>query len=131
MTLKILKLDRWMQVDTQDMDHYPECELVFNRDGQYYDTRTKKCWFEFNGTAREISRESFLFTLKLLNHRPLRNAELAAIEVLVQHKLANKMLRDLLQTDSFVRELKQTSQKAVLYRNRFLKRLRNEEIKIN
>lgn len=129
MTIKVLKLDWWMERELFDLDQYTQCKPIFNRNGQYYDTKTKKCWFELDGDAWNLTNDNtFMFSLQLLNHRPLRDIERDAIETLIKHKLAPKQLRELLELDTTDREIRKTSQQARIFRNRFIKRVKNEKL---
>lgn len=125
MTIKVLKLDMWMERELFDVDDYRSCKPIFNRNGQYYDTKTKRCWFELDGDAWDITNSNtFLYSLKLLNHRMLSAPERKAIEVLITHKLATKRLRDLLQTDNDIREMITSCQRIKIIRNRFIKKVK-------
>ena len=59
MTIKVLQLDWWQETDAWDfertIEHYEEIEPRFNRDGQYYDTETKRYWFESEGRAWQVN----------------------------------------------------------------------------
>lgn len=127
MTIKVMKLDAWMERELFDPNDSKSCEPVFNRNGQYYDTKTKKCWFEVDGDAWDITKDNiFLYELSLLNHRPLRDEERKAIKTLVMHKLAPKQLRELLETDNHIREFRVSMQRLKILKNRFIKKIKKD-----
>jgi hypothetical protein len=111
MTLKVLPLAYWMElhVNFPDIaqDELPEIAPILNRDGYFYETVSKRCWFEFNGRAFDLEKNTqFLFELELLNHKPLSTEEINAFKVLTKHKLISKDQCRLLWIDSFVKGIR-------------------------
>lgn len=110
MTVKVIKLEKWMQYETTRTDTgIRPCNPIFDRDGYYYNTFTKKCWFEVDGEAFDCeSSESFLHRLAYMSHRPLRKTERDALIVLANSKLISKEQQKLLEMDTHrldIREL--------------------------
>lgn len=122
MTIKVLKLEAWMKYEAiRKTENLIACNRVFNRDGYYYNTRTKKCWFEADGDAFNGTYSSFLYSLEMLNHRPLRKIERDAVEVLIQSKLASKEQQNILRRDDVYLEIKQLSYNTKKFLKRFAK----------
>jgi hypothetical protein len=124
MTLKVLPIEYWMEL--HDSDELPEIAPILNRDGYFYETVSKRCWFEFNGKAFDLEKNTqFLFELELLNHKPLSTEEINALKVLTKHKLISKKQRHLLWIDSLVKEIRLDA----LESKKFVKKLKQEKIK--
>jgi hypothetical protein len=124
MTLKVLPIEYWMEL--HDSDELPEIAPILNRDGYFYETVSKRCWFEFNGKAFDLEKNTqFLFELELLNHKPLSIEEINALKVLTKHKLISKEQRHLLWIDSLVKEIRLDD----LESKKFVKKLKQEKIK--
>jgi hypothetical protein len=124
MALKVLPIEYWMEL--HDSDELPEIVPILNRDGYFYETVSKRCWFEFNGKAFDLEKNTqFLFELELLNHKPLSTEEINALKVLTKHKLISKEQRHLLWIDSLVKEIRLDA----LESKKFVKKLKQEKIK--
>jgi hypothetical protein len=121
MTIKVLKLDEWMKHKSTRNDMVP-CKPTFNRNGHYYDSATKKCWFEVNGESfNSPSPDDFMHRLQRLNHRPLMRKEREAIEVLKHSNLASKEQLELLANDYLSHEIKQLAYNTKKLLRRFAK----------
>ena len=130
MTLKVLPVEYWMElhVDYPEMaqDELPEIAPIINRDGYFYETVSKRCWFEFNGKAFDLEKNTqFLFELELLNHKPLSIEEINALKVLTKHKLISKEQRHLLWIDYLAKEIRLND----LELKKFVKKLKQEKFK--
>lgn len=131
MTLKILPLEWWQQREiTRQEEHLQSIEPKFNRDGQYFNTETKECWFEVDGEAFIASASQFKFNLSVLNHRPMLAKEREAVKILIQGKLASRPLRDLLYLDDYCIDHRKMVFNARKFRNRVLKKMRDKNDKI-
>jgi hypothetical protein len=111
MTLKVLSVEYWMELHVNcheiASDKLPEIAPILNRDGYFYETVSKRCWFEFNGRAFDLEKNTqFLFELELLNHKRLSTEEINAFKVLTKHKLISKEQCRLLWIDSLVKEIR-------------------------
>jgi len=107
MTLKVLPVEYWMELHDIDSDELPEIAPILNRDGYFYETVSKRCWFEFNGRAFDLEKNTqFLFELELLNHKRLSTEENNALKVLTKHKLISKEQCRLLWIDSLIKEIR-------------------------
>lgn len=112
MTLKILPLESWMKFHVNcpeffSNDDLREIKPILNKDGYFYQTVGKRCWFEYKGKAFDLEQNTqFLFELELLNHKPLSTDEINALKVLTKHKLISKEQRHLLYIDSLVKKIK-------------------------
>lgn len=114
MTLKVLPLEYWMEHDS----NFPEITPVLNRDGYFYETVSKRCWFELGGKAFDLERNTqFLFELELLNHKPLSVEEVNAFKVLTKHKLLSKDQCRLLWIDSFVKGIRLDALESKKFKN--------------
>lgn len=101
---KVLELPGWARTMA---DELPETRPLFYRDGHYYDRIYRESWVEFDGQAYWVENDNFLFSLSILNHRPLTGKEREAIENLrfLNRKL-RKPLDDLLRLDTHWRDLR-------------------------
>lgn len=125
MTLKILKLEYWQShPELFCGEDLKSIEPVFNRDGYYYDTKTKKCWFEVDGDAFEYDKSSFIFELKVQNHRYLTSNERNAINTLIKSKLASNKLKDILYMDDLLQEIRENKYGVLKLRHRFLTKIK-------
>ena len=131
MSLKTIQLDFWMSRNLYDVDSMVPCKPVYNRDGQYFDTKTKRCWFEVDGDAFLHDKNSFIFSLRVLNHRPLRQTERDAINVLLNNRLAPNSLRELIDIDNMLIEIKQNAYRAKKFKRRVLAKMKNSRKLIN
>jgi hypothetical protein len=127
-TLKVLKLEFWMSREMYDEDDLTRCEPIFNRDGQYFDTITKKCWFEVDGDAFLLDRNLFTFSLQMLNHKPLRQIERDAINVLINSRLATKTLKELMYFETARLEIQQNTYNAQKFKRRVLAKMKANRI---
>lgn len=119
MKVKVLPLPSWVYngyYEPELFDNYKDGDVIFNRDGWYYDRISKVSWIEFtrNGKiyAKVKSPDQFLFTLKIENHIPLSKKEVDAI-LTIWYLQESKKLRELYETDCYwkqrrtmVREIK-------------------------
>ncbi len=128
MTLKVLKLEFWMSREMYDEDDLTRCAPIFNRDGQYFDTITKKCWFEVDGDAFLLDRNLFTFSLQMLNHKPLRQIERDAINVLINSRLATKTLKELMYFETARLEIQQNTYNAQKFKRRVLAKMKANRI---
>ena len=129
MSLKIMNLEFWMSRSLYDEDDLIRCEPVFNRNGQYFDTVLKKCWFEVDGDAFLIpDADAFKFSLQILNHRPLRRVERYAINVLIANRLASKSLIEMMTIDNLSIELRQNKFNAQKFKRRVLNRMKARRV---
>lgn len=131
MSIKMIELEKWMQykVTREGADIMP-CEPIFNRDGYYYDTHTKKCWFEVDGDAFEFpAHEGFGFRYRLeqLNHRPLRQNERDALIILSHSGLISKEQKKLFAIDCDYLELIQVKYDARKLRKKFINRIKDRK----
>ncbi len=103
--IKILPLEYWQKFmancfEQDESDSYPEIKPVFNREGQYFDRKTKECWFEVDGKAYLNKNNLFGYELQLLNHTPLTQSELEAFRLLKTNRFKfPRKLKDLLYMD--------------------------------
>jgi hypothetical protein len=118
--IKVLPLEWWMK--RTDHIHFPRIVarsfVRIGRDGWYL--QDGESWFEYAGKAyvglRGIFDEptykvlvpDFLYRLKMLEHRPLRDREVRALSLLLKEKVLDRKMRDLLHTDHTWRELRWT-----------------------
>lgn len=125
MTIKVLKLDFWMKYDfTRNDEKLTTCEPIFNRDGYYYNSVTKECWFEVDGDAFEYSSDGFLYQLDKLNFRPLLQTERDAIKILQRSGLATQQQIQMLTKDDFHREMRYDKWKLKVKKKEVLKNLK-------
>jgi hypothetical protein len=71
-----------------------EFSPVFNRDGYYYDRKTKVAWYEVEGRAFIGSSDYFLYELQCLEamERPFLQEEVDAVKILARNKRLPKAL---------------------------------------
>ena len=64
---------------------WTQIDPIFNRDGWYYDRKTKRSWYEFKGRAftKDHTERQFLYELNMLDHEILSEEEVRAIETLL------------------------------------------------
>lgn len=126
MTLKVLKLEYWQsRPELFCGDDLKSIEPVFNRNGYYFDTRTKQCWFEVDGDAFDMgSPGQFIFELKVQNHRPLTSKERNAISVLISNKLASKKLKEILYMDDLIQEIRENKYGVLKLKRKFLTKIK-------
>lgn len=98
--LKVLPSDYWMP-DSPDEDDIQELDIrhkrvspKFNRDGIYM--QGKDCWFEACGYAWGYDRGMFLYKLSLHDAAALNHRQVAALQAVVDERLATKQQRELL-----------------------------------
>lgn len=100
--ISVLPLERWMTYYVDDPHGREENNLVrippiLNRDGWYFNRRTKLEWYEYKGQAflpRNSSGGSmFEYHLQLLNAPVLTQREVAAYEEMIKLK-PPKAIRD-------------------------------------
>jgi len=116
MTLKVLPVEYWMELHYSD--ELPEIAPILNRDGYFYETVSKRCWFEFNGRAFDLEKNTqFLFELELLNHKRLSTEEINAFKVLTKHKLISKEQCRLLWIDSLIKEIRLDALESKKFKN--------------
>ena len=74
---------------------FTKIEPVFNRDGWYFDRQTKKCWYEWKGTAWTTGKdlEQFQYELRQLGLPTFTSAEIKAIQVLLHYNNCNAKVR--------------------------------------
>lgn len=130
MTLKVLPVETWMKLQVTNPefgdDNIPEIAPILNRDGYFYQTAPKRCWFEYNGKAFDLEKnDQFLFELELFNHKPLSIEEINALNVLVKHKLISKEQRHLLYIDSLTKEIRLNGFKM----KKFVRNFKKEKLK--
>jgi len=97
MTIKVLRLDYWMYVDSVydsllGSNRYPSRPQVFNRNGIYL--RGKECWAEVNGKAFAYPKRTFLYTLNNLHAGEYNEEEYNALKVIKSVGLATKEQRE-------------------------------------
>lgn len=111
--VKVLPLETWMVFHAKgllDAGPIPNPTTpVFNRDGYYL--MGGKVWFEIKGSAYEIEdgESSFKYSLRLLNHRYLRDVEVSAIELLRKAGLASDRQIELWKLQGELRYLREIS----------------------
>ena len=120
-----------IKVLTVNKRHYPLKELEgyyleikpkFNRDGFYYNRHEGVAWIELQGRAWFYDKPSyFLYSLKMLNHKPLTDKCVLAIKDLIRAGIKNKELNELLYTDTCYKQTRLTWVRSTLRRNKIFK----------
>ena len=100
--LKVLSLEAWMKSTMWGEHTQKEIEPIFNREGYYL--MNGYCWFEVRGKAYEYDVESFIFRLKLLMHRPIRDIEYSMLSRLSMERYLPKELREMISMEEHRRE---------------------------
>ncbi len=112
--IKMLPLDSWMKFDPT-LDGTKEALDPYEiKDGWYYNRFSGFCWYQVKHRAYVYDAEMFLYTLSLLNHRPLTPKERKAFDVLKLEKKLTRKQREMLQLDREWHELRKTSCRAKL-----------------
>ena len=133
MTLKVLLVEPWMELRVNfpelfGNDDLPEIKPILNRDGYFYQTVGKRCWFEYKGKAFDLKKNTqFLFELELLNHKSLSTDEINALKVLTKHKLISKEQHHLLYIDSLLKEIRFSG----LEMKKFVRNFKQKKLKNN
>lgn len=100
-------------------DGYEETDVVFNRDGWYYD-RPNKCWYEFNGTAWQAEKTAFLYELQSIDTVRLSENEIKAIKTLFVYRTlppnVEKMLGTMLYRHNHKKMVRDTYLNSAKYR---------------
>lgn len=84
-------------------------EPTFNRNGYYYDRKTKLTWIEIDGEAFKYDTEMFLYEFKLANHKQLTQNERNAIKTLIKYGSCPQKLKEMYFTDSEIIHLREIS----------------------
>ncbi len=121
MKIKVLPLLGCQKIIRQrDIEYYTETTPVFNRDGRYYDRINRIGWFEINGKAYIERGESFLFDLKLNEHKPLKPEAVSAIKTLKRERICPKELEELLELDCDWIQIKKQTREVRLRFHKFV-----------
>lgn len=117
-TVKVLECPDFVPFLADELEEtYP----TYNRDGFYYDRISGSCWYECGGKAYLAKEDYFLEKLEQLNHKPLRECERKAIESLWGLDNSKyKPLRELLERDDFLLELRRVRLNAWAARRQIL-----------
>lgn len=108
--ISALTLQWWMTYYVDSKHGRKENDLkkidpIINRDGWYFNRRTKLEWYEYKGLAflpRSGAGAMFLYTLKLLNAQVLTQREVAAYEEMLRlkpKKSIRTVVSEILDTD--------------------------------
>ena len=123
--LKILKRPIWVFYSQEDFD---KCAPIpsgrcIGRDGFYYDRHTKACWIEHEGQSREYYADTFLHELEMLNHKPMTDIEIDAVETLIRMGKHRREYRYLLSREEHRRDLLECQRRSKLLRIQLLKEI--------
>ena len=90
--IKELPLQGWMTLMGSGRYSPPlaECSPAYNKDGYYYDDRSKLCWFEYNGKAWVYDVKMFQYDYEIshtdtLNREVVESTSYPEIEKYVKH----------------------------------------------
>jgi hypothetical protein len=125
MKIKCLPLCRWMaRADMRDdciaQDHYVEITPRIGRPGRYLQGRFE--WFEINeGRAWECKKGYMALELCWFNAMEMNHKQAAALEAIVQEKLATKKQKQLLFYYRGALSIRNSSRNARKYRLRYKK----------
>ncbi|HLD89588.1 MAG TPA: hypothetical protein VI911_00970 [Patescibacteria group bacterium] len=102
-----------------------EIRPMVGRDGWYYDRVNNFAWFEVDKRAFvDLTPESFVYELKMLNHIPLPAKVKRAITVLKNYNACPADLKELIYTDECFLMGQQAYRSATLARLRVRRRFR-------
>jgi hypothetical protein len=104
-----------------------EIRPIIGREGHYYDRVNNFAWVEFDKKAFvDLTPESFVYELKMLNHTPLPAKVKQAIKVLKHYNACPTDLKELIYTDECFLMGQQAHKHAILASIRVQKRFREE-----
>jgi hypothetical protein len=89
----------------KEMEHHNKAAFVFNRNGCYYDRKTRMCWIETPHGCWEYDFEMFEYKLGLHDHKMMSPRERNAVQTLINLNVCPKELKKKLWWDDRVREL--------------------------
>lgn len=90
--ISVLNLQFWMKYWTEEesgiqerksCDHVSSILPIFNRDGWYYNRKTKLEWYEYKGEAFLIKHQMFSYTLSTFNAKVLTTREVKAYREMI------------------------------------------------
>ena len=106
-----IEVKPWQRLILKELEkYYTEITPKFYRNGWYYNRMEDLAWKELNGRAwLDMDSNMFKYALKIQNHKPLLNKEREAITLLINNKLTDRKLKNLLFMDNDIRLFRTTT----------------------
>ena len=100
-----IEVKPWQRLILKELEkYYTEITPKFYRNGWYYNRMEDLAWKELNGRAwLDMDSNMFKYALKIQNHKPLLNKEREAITLLINNKLTDRKLKNLLFMETLVK----------------------------
>lgn len=117
--LKVLSVPTWVYHSLDELDEASSdlCEIspVLNRDGYYYNRKTRKTWIEFNHKAWNYSTvEAFESELKHIDPEMETNVYQSLLSIVKKYRISFRNLESRFWTEYRTRELRDIRRNASL-----------------